>query len=58
MQLENKMTNARGDGTSVVCKLQMQDLNFLFMHEQFIDFPTFACLITSAVLFRRFGCYA
>ena len=45
--------------TSVVmCKLQTQDLNVLHMHGQFLNIPNFACLITSVVLFRRFGRYA
>ena len=44
--------------TSVVmCKLQTQDLNFVLMHGQFLNIPNFGCLITSVVLFRRFGGY-
>ena len=45
--------------TSVVmCKLQTQDLNVLLMNGQFLNIPNFGCLITSVVLFRRFGGYA
>ena len=42
--------------TSVVmCKLQTQDLDVLLMNGQFLNIPNFGCLITSVVLFRRFG---
>ena len=41
-----------------MCKLQTQDLNVLLMNGQFLNIPNFGCLITSVVLFRRFGGYA
>ena len=42
----------------VMCKRQTQDLNVLLMHGQFLNIPNFGCLITSVVLFCRFGGYA